>query len=108
MGNGPTISQVTGVWLITDKSWLYSINIIAFGNEFVVMIGGGVGRLTTMLRACVSCPSPFSALRVNMNVPTAVGVPLIVLPESVRPDGRLPLAIVHAMGVSPSAVSVWL
>ena len=58
----------------------------------------------------VSLPALFSALTVNLAVPSAVGVPLIspVVSFSVKPSGRaLPLTL-HVMGVVPSAVRVWL
>ena len=43
-----------------------------------------------------------------MNVPAAVGVPEMVLPDKLRPSGRLPLSMLHVMGVSPVAARVWL
>ena len=60
----------------------------------------------------VSLPTLFSALTVNLAVPSAVGVPLIspVSAFRLRPAGRtpFPFSTLHLMGVVPSAVRVWL
>jgi len=63
-----------------------------------------------MLNAIVaSGETPFTALTVKLNVPAAVGVPEITPPlERLKPPGRVPLAMLHVMGVSPLAVRVWL
>ena len=58
----------------------------------------------------VSLPALLVALTVKVELPAAVGVPLI-LPVSLfrlRPAGRLPLSMLHVMGAVPSAVRVWL
>ena len=42
------------------------------------------------------------------NTTKALGVPDIVLPERDKPSGNVPLSMLHVMGVSPVAASVWL
>ena len=68
----------------------------------------GISSLDTVsVYAFVSVPYAFSAFNVTLNVPAAVGVPLIVFPVRLRPAGRLP-SIVHVIGVLPVAASSWL
>ena len=57
----------------------------------------------------ISLPTRFSALTVNLAVPSAVGVPLIspVSLFRLRPAGRPPFSMLHMMGVVPLAVRVW-
>ena len=57
----------------------------------------------------VSLPALLVALTVKVELPAAVGVPLI-LPVSLfrlRPSGRAPIML-HVMGVVPVAVRIWL
>ena len=63
-----------------------------------------------MLSGFVSFPALFVALTVKLNVPAVVGVPVIapLIPFKLKPAGRLPLAILHVIGVVPVAVRVWL
>ena len=70
----------------------------------------GVALVIAIDSSFVSLPALFSALTVNLAVPSAVGVPLIspVVSFSVRPSGRAPPLMLHLMGVVPVAVRVWL
>jgi len=44
---------------------------------------------------------------VKLASPVVVGVPLIVpLPDSVNPSGKLPLDMLHVIGVSPVTFNV--
>ena len=75
------------------------------------VIAWGVGCSFSMVieSAWVSKFATFSALTVKLDVPSAVGVPDITPAlESVKPLGKLPLVIVHVMGVVPVACNVWL
>ena len=75
----------------------------------VVIVGAvPVGVLILILKAMVSLPVLFVALTVNANVPAVVGVPEMVLPDKLRPSGRSPLSMLHVIGESPVASSVWL
>ena len=59
----------------------------------------------------VSLPALLVALTVKVEVPAAVGVPLIspVSLFRLRPAGRLPpFSTLHVMGVVPVAVRIWL
>ena len=58
----------------------------------------------------VSLPALLAALTVKVEVPAAVGVPLIspVVSFSVRPLGSSPLIMLHMIGSVPVAVKVWL
>ena len=55
-------------------------------------------------------PAEFVALTVKLNVPAAVGAPVIapVVAFRTKPVGREPLAIDQVIGVVPVALSVWL
>jgi hypothetical protein len=56
--------------------------------------GGGGAVLIVIDRDCVAVlPRLSVAITVNVDVALALGVPLIVLPESVSPVGRLPALI---------------
>jgi len=74
----------------------------------VVIFGGTVALLMTILNARVWFPALFAAMTVKLNVPTVVGVPEITpaAPFKPNPEGRLPLAKVHVIGVVPVAVRV--
>jgi hypothetical protein len=72
--------------------------------------GGAGAAATVMLKAFVTLPALFAALTVKLNVPLAVGVPEMVLPDKLKPPGRLPLplTILQVIGVSPVAARAWL
>jgi hypothetical protein len=57
---------------------------------------------------CVPSPFALVAFTVKLNVFAVVGVPEMVFPESVKPVGNVPLSMLHVIGVSPVAASVWL
>ena len=65
---------------------------------------------TTMLRFTVAFPTEFVALAVKLNVPAAVGIPVIAPLVALRliPVGSAPLLIDQVIGVVPVAVSLWL
>ena len=71
----------------------------------MVIVGTAV---ITMLRVFVLFPAAFVALTEKLNVPIAVGVPVItpMVPFKLRPAGSTPLAINHVIGVVPVAASV--
>ena len=77
------------------------------GKEAVVTVGAAV---TTMLRSFVPFPAEFVTLTVKLNVPIAVGVPVIapVVSFIFKPVGSVPLEIAHVIGVVPVAASLWL
>ena len=58
----------------------------------------------------VSLPALLVALTVKVEVPAAVGVPLIspVSLFRLRPVGQSPFSTLHVIGVVPSALRVWL
>ena len=58
----------------------------------------------------VSLPALLVALTVKVEVPAAVGVPLIspVSLFRLRPVGQSPFSTLHVMGAVPSAARVWL
>jgi hypothetical protein len=76
----------------------------------VVIVGLISVELMTMLRGFVSFPAVFVALTEKFDVPAAVGVPVIVplLEFRLKPAGRIPLEILHVIGVEPEAASIWL
>ena len=73
----------------------------------MVIVGTAV---TIMLRAFVPLPVAFVALTVKLNVPIAVGVPVIapVASFKLKPAGSVRLEIDQVIGVVPVAVRVWL
>ena len=77
------------------------------GRDGVVIIGISA---ITILRFTVAFPTEFAALAVKLNVPVAVGMPVIapLVAFRKRPVGNEPLLIVHDIGVVPVAVSLWL
>ena len=64
----------------------------------------------TILRLSVAFPETFDALTVKLNVPVAVGIPVIapVVSFKFRPVGNVPLAIAQVIGVVPVALNLWL
>jgi hypothetical protein len=57
----------------------------------------------------VSLPAALAAFTVKVDVPAAVGVPVIVpVVARLKPSGNVPLSWLHVMGVPPVALSVWL
>ena len=64
----------------------------------------------TILRDLELFPAELVALAVKLNVPIAVGVPVITPVDAFifKPVGSLPLVIDQVIGVVPVALSVWL
>ena len=64
----------------------------------------------TMLRLLVVFPAEFVALTVKLNVPIAVGIPVIapLVSFKIRPVGSAPFDIDQVIGVVPVALSLWL
>ena len=83
---------------------------VQFGKVSVVIVGATAAGLITMLSAFVSFPALFVALIVMFDVTAVNGVPDIVpvLTFKPKPAGRLPLVILHVIGVVPVAARVWL
>ena len=73
------------------------------------MVTAGI-CVMTILMSFVVLPTEFVALTVKLDVPIAVGMPVIVPVVSfkTKPVGSVPLAIDHVIGVVPVAVSLWL
>ena len=71
----------------------------------MVTVGGTV---TIILSLLVALPAEFAALTVKLNVPDAVGMPVIVPSDALRlkPGGSVPLTIDHVIGVVPVAFNV--
>jgi len=83
---------------------------VLLGKETVVMVGATPVLLIIMLSVLEMFPKLFVALTVKLNVPAAIGVPVIA-PVDVfkfKPVGRLPFTILHVIGVVPVALRVWL
>ena len=78
---------------------LVTVTVCSVGAALVIVIDSSF----------VSLPALFSALTVNLAVPSAVGVPLIspVSAFRLRPAGRPP-SMLHVIGAVPVAVRVWL
>lgn len=74
-------------------------------GEVVTMASASPASITNCTG--VEFPAMFEATTVNVNLPLASGVPVIapVFWFSDKPVGRLPLVIVHVMGVEPVAVN---
>ena len=70
--------------------------------------GAIVGAFTVRLSALELLPAEFVAVAVNVETPTAVGVPLIAPVEEtkLRPAGNDPLVTLHVIGVVPVAANV--
>ena len=77
------------------------------GKESVVTVGICV---ITILKSLVVFPTELVALIVKLNVPIAVGVPVIapVVSFKTKPVGSVLFTIDHVIGVVPVAVSLWL
>ena len=69
---------------------LYATPFVPFGGGPLVIVGGGSAMV--MLKACVAFGAfPLVAVTVPLNVPVAVGVPLITPAElRVSPVGNAP------------------
>ena len=73
----------------------------------MVTVGISVMRI---LKFIVTFPATFVALAIKLNVPAAVGVPVIapLVVFRLKPVGSVPLLIAQVIGVVPVALSVWL
>jgi hypothetical protein len=66
-------------------------------------------EIIVMENCLVRFPTALVAFTVKVDVPTAVGVPVIApVAARVKPVGNVPPSRLHVMGVSPVAASVWL
>ena len=76
-------------------------------REGVVIEGISV---MTILRLLVVFPATFVALIVKLDVPIAVGIPVIVPVAAfkLKPVGSVPLETDQVIGVVPVALSLWL
>ena len=103
----PEMSQVIGAVPVAASVALYDTPTLPFGNEVVVITGGTA--LMIMLSTLESLLATFVALTVKLDVPAAVGVPVITPPTSIlKPAGKLPPEISQVIGAVPVAVTVWL
>ena len=89
------------------------ISTSVFGLMLIVPLRSGSPPLPlgaiTIDNAFVPLPVALVALTVKLDVPAVVGVPAITpAVESVNPSGNDPVSMLHVIGVSPVAVSVWL
>ena len=77
------------------------------GREAVVTAGICV---MTIVMSFVAFPTEFVALTVKLNVPVAVGIPVIapLVAFRFRPVGSAPFPIDQVIGVVPVAASLWL
>ena len=68
----------------------------------VTVCSAGAALAIVIDSSFVSLPALFSALTVNLAVPSVVGVPLIspVFSFRLSPAGSLPLSLLHVMGAS--------
>jgi hypothetical protein len=62
----------------------------------------------TIDNAFVLLPVELVALTVKLNVFAVAGVPAITPAVRDKPSGNVPVSMLHVIGVSPVAVSVWL
>ena len=85
---------------------LYAVFTIPSGRVAVVMTGATSAVSIVMDNAFVSLPALLVASTVKLKMPYAVGVPKIVSFDKDKPVGKLPLFIVHAIGVVPVAASI--
>jgi hypothetical protein len=104
--------HVMGASPVASSVWLYAVFTVPLGND-VVEIEGGVlpSTVAIVIDSCfVPLPAAFSAFTVNAADVAVVGVPAImpVVALRVNPVGNVPLAMLHVMGASPVASSVWL
>ena len=74
----------------------------------VVIIGAAGAAATVMVMVLVKLPAMFVARTLKLNLPAAVGVPVIVpvLLFILSPGGKLEADIDHVMGVVPVEGSV--
>jgi hypothetical protein len=108
LGNAPSTLHVIGVSPVAASVWLYPVPPNPFGNDAVVMVGAPEGAIV-IESDCVPSPFALVAFTVKLNVFTAAGVPDITpAEESDKPLGNEPVSMLHVMGVSPAAASVWL
>ena len=94
---------------VTDKVCLPPRRrFLAFGC--LLILGATAAALLIVIESCLeTLPALLVALTVKVNVPAAVGLPVIVpLLASVKPFGKLPLTLVHVIGVVPVAARVRL
>ena len=73
-----------------------------------VLLGLEPLRAITIDNAFVLLPVALVALTVKLNVFAVVGVPAITPAVRDKPSGNDPVSMLHVIGVSPVAVSVWL
>jgi len=110
-GNEPLAKlHVTGASPDAVNVVEYEDPIEPLGSEEVVITGatgGGGTSETTIDSDLVSFPVALLAWTTKVAVSAVVGVPLIMpLPDKDNPAGKLPLAKLHVIGVSPVAAKV--
>jgi hypothetical protein len=111
-GNGPlSCLHVMGASPVATSVWLYSVPTAPFGNTVALIIVGGtlpsaVGIV--MESDLLLFPTALLAFTVKIAAPALVGVPKITPAVArVKPAGNAPLSMLHAMGASPVASSIW-
>jgi hypothetical protein len=105
-GNAPLSRlHVMGVVPVAVSVCLYVLSSSPPGNVAMVIVGATGGAIV-MENCFVLYPPVFVALTVNVDVPSAVGLPEIApLPARLKPSGNAPLSRLHVMGVVPVAVN---
>jgi hypothetical protein len=103
----PSRLHVMGVSPVAESVWLYAVSTTPFGNAEVVIAGVPAAAIA-MDNCLVALPAALVAFTVKVDVSASVGFPEITAPLRVKPAGNAPLAMLHVMGASPVAASVWL
>src|SRR5512134_3616853 len=96
---------------VAARVWLYAVPTVPPGRLVVELVGATCAAATAMERARVEeRPLLPVTWTVKLDVPTVVGVPLIVPPvDRLSPAGRLPAETDQLYGVVPPvAARVWL
>ena len=99
--------HVIGAVPVAVSVRVYVVPTVPFGS----VCAGIVGAATIVIVSClVTEPAEFSARTVKVNVPAAVGVPVIapVVAFSVNPPGKAPDEMLHVIGAVPLTLSVWV
>ena len=105
----PVIEQVYGaVPPVTPIVWLYGVLMTPFGRLDRVSVRPPLAVMVRLSGPLVfPCGLELSVtLRVMLEVPATVGVPLTVQPFRAKPAGRTPDVIVHAYGCVPPVMPI--
>ena len=103
-GKAPTVMlHVIGAVPVAVSVSVYAVPTVPWSSVCAGIVGATTGAAIVMDSCLVTLPKLFWARTVKLNVPAAVGVPVIapVVAFSVKPPGSAPAAMLNVSGIAP-------